>query len=198
MRTKRKFPHNTVVITIDDGYQNNYTVAYPILRKYGFPATIFIITNVMDTKRSFFFRDGFLSWDEVKEMSRNGIVFGAHTKNHVYLPAIEDEQVLWDEIAGSKEAIEKHIGLPVYYFAYPSGGFNPQAKRLTQRAEYKAAFTTSLGRDFLNRRGLYELVRISVRNINPNFSMKNWWGGIRFRAKLSGYYYALRTTKSEY
>jgi len=192
MKAKRKFAHNTVVITIDDGYQNNYTVAYPILKKYGFPATIFLATNFMDTKQ------GFLTWDQVREMSHNGISFGGHTKNHSYLPAIGDKNVLWDEIAGSKEMIEKQIARPVYYFCYPNGGFTEQAKITVQRAGYKGACTTTRGFDLLNRNDFYEINRISVRNANPELSFSNLWAPIRFMAKLSGYYNIFRKGKSGY
>jgi len=173
----RKFSHNTVVITIDDGYQNNYTYAYPILKKYGFPATIFLATNLMESK------DMYLTWTEIKEMSQNNIYFGGHTKNHVYLPSIMDKDVLWDEIAGSKEMIEKHMGHSVGYFCYPTGGFTEEVKNLVKKAGYKGACTTNRGSDFLNRQEFYELNRVSVRN--ADYSLSFW-------AKLSGYYNLFR------
>ena len=56
---KKRIPHKTVSITFDDGYKNNYLCAYPILKKYNFPATIFIITSVVG-------EDEYLSWDEIR------------------------------------------------------------------------------------------------------------------------------------
>jgi len=193
MAQGRKFPHNTVVITIDDGYENNYTVAYPILKKYGFPATIFLVTDFIGTKRFFYDQNqSFLNWDEIRQMSKDNISFGAHTKNHVYLPFVKDKNILWDEIAGSKDAIEKHLRQPVDYFCYPYGGFTEEIKALVKKAGYKGAATTHRGFDLQNRKEFYEINRISVRNTNPYFSLSNLYKPMRFWIKLSGYYNLFR------
>jgi peptidoglycan/xylan/chitin deacetylase (PgdA/CDA1 family) len=192
IRNRRRFSHNTVVVTIDDGYKNNFTCAYPTLKKYGFPAVIFLITNNMGTNVAF------LDWDEVKEMSKNNISFGGHTKNHAYLPSVDRKDVLWDEISGCKKAIEEHIGIPVDYFCYPLGGFTEEAEMLVKKTGYKGACTTNRGDDILNKYSVYELVRISVRNGNPYFSFSNLVAPIRFRAKLSGYYNIFRKEKRGY
>ena len=182
----RSFPHKTVVITIDDGYKNNFTYAYPVLKKYGFPATLFLITKHIGTSADF------LNWDEIKEMSKNNISFGGHTKNHPHLPEIQDKDVLWEEIAGCKKAIEEHIGIPAAYFCYPLGGITGAVEMLVQKAGYKGACTTKQGHDVFNKKDLYALNRISVRNGNPDFSFFNLWSPFRFRDKLSGYYNLFR------
>lgn len=189
IKNKRKFPHNTVVITIDDGYENNFTYAYPILKKYGFPAIIFLITNNIGVNKHY------LNWDQIKEMSKHNISFGGHTKNHPYLPSINKKDVLWDEIAGSKKAIEDHLGTRVDYFCYPYGGFTKQVETLVKKAGYKGACATNRGDDILNRYNVYEINRVSIRNSDPYFSFFNLFVPIRFRAKLSGYYNSFRKTK---
>ena len=138
---------------------------------------------------------GFLHWDEIKEMSKNNISFGGHTRHHVYLPSIKDKNLLWDEIAGCKEIIEKNLDMPVYYFAYPKGGFNEEIEMLLKKAGYKGACATNRGSDILNRWNAYELDRVSVRNSNPYFSLFNLFKPIRFRAKLLGYYNVFRKIK---
>ena len=191
MKKGKEFPHNTVVITIDDGHRSIYTYAYPVLKKNGFPATVFLITNRIGTNPDY------LNWDQVNEMFKHGISFGGHTKNHIFLPLIKEKDVLWDEITGSKEAIEKHIGAPVDYFAYPSGGFTPEVEMLTKKAGYKGACTTNRGYDVLNKADFYQLGRVSVRSSDPYFSFSNWYKPMRFRAKLSGYYNLYRKKKEK-
>lgn len=191
LKNGRKFSHNTVVITIDDGHKSVFTYAYPVLKKYGFPAEVFLVSDYMGVKPDF------LNWDEVKEMSKNNIFFGGHTRNHIYLPSIKNNKdSLWNEIAGCKKVIEAHLGMPVYYFCYPSGGFNQEIEAVVKKAGYKGACTTNRGFDVLNRQDLYELDRISVRDSDPLFSFYNIYKPIRFRAKLSGYYNLFRKMKS--
>ncbi len=175
-----KSAHNTVVITMDDGYKDNFTYAYPVLKKYGFPGTIFLIANNIGTDANF------LNWDEIRDMLKYRISFGGHTKNHVYLPSIKEKAILWDEIAGCKEHIEKHTGAAVSYFSYPRGGFTEEIKTLVKRAGYKAACTTNRGYDILDKKDVYELNRISMRNSDNAISL---W------AKVSGYYNVFRSVK---
>jgi peptidoglycan/xylan/chitin deacetylase (PgdA/CDA1 family) len=123
-------------------------------------------------------------------MSKNKISFGGHTKTHFYLGSIKDEKAAFEQILGSKKAIEEKISLPVDYFCYPSGGFNEKAKELVVKAGYQGACTTNRGFAKFNR-DVYELKRIKVTNsdaVKP-FS---------FSLKLSGYYNILRKEKRGY
>jgi peptidoglycan/xylan/chitin deacetylase (PgdA/CDA1 family) len=181
MRAKRKFKHNTVVITVDDGYEDNYTHAYPVLKKERFPATIFIIAEHIGMIK------GFLTWEEVKEMLKSGITFGAHTKSDVYVPSLRDEARLWEETAGARRMIEGHINSPVYYFCYPTGGFTEMAKETLKKAGYRAACTTNRGFADFNA-DLYELKRVKITNSDMNKPFSFW-------AKLSGYYNLFRSKK---
>jgi len=180
-RAGKKFNHKTVVITFDDGYVDNYTNAYPILIKYHLPATIFLISDAVGQTPII------LNWDQVKEMSQNGISFGSHTRNHVYLPSQSKERMK-DEIIESRHVIEEHLGKPVYYFSYPCGGFSEEIKAITVLAGYKAALTTNRGNDRYNI-DLFELDRIHVNNWDNNFS---------FYFKLSGFYNLFRLLKSSH
>ena len=178
-KARKKFSHKTVVITFDDGYKDNFKNAFPILKKYHFPAAIFLISDFIGINPNL------LSWDQIKEMSQYDIItFGSHTRRHVYLPE-ESEEDLNNEIVESKRIIEEHLGKPVYYFAYPSGGFSEHIKSLVAMAGYKAAFTTNRGHDRYNR-DLYELSRIRFND---------WDSSIVLWAKLSGYYNLFRKLK---
>ena len=184
IRNNRKFKHRTVVITTDDGYIDNYTYAYPILRKYNFPATMFIVSNFIDNK------EDYMAWNEIKIMAGNNILFGGHTRNDEYLPSLENREVLWDEIAGCKRDIENNIGKRIDYFCYPTGGFTEEVKAFMKKAGYKGACTTNRGFTELNK-DVYELKRVKVTNSDMNKPFSFW-------AKLSGYYNFFRSKKKGY
>ncbi|MBU1148341.1 MAG: polysaccharide deacetylase family protein [Candidatus Omnitrophica bacterium] len=184
IKNNRKFKHKTVVITTDDGYKDNYTYAYPILRKYNLPATMFIIANFIDNK------EDYMTWSEIKTMASKNISFGGHTRNEEYLPSVKEKEVLWDEIVGCKKAIENKIGVPVEYFCYPTGGFTEEVKAFVKEAGYKGACTTNRGFIELNK-GIYELKRVKVTNSDMNKLFSFW-------AKLSGYYNLFRSRKRGY
>ncbi len=182
IKNNRKFGHKTVVITIDDGYKDNYIYAYPILKQYDFPATIFIIANFIDNKKDF------MTWDEIRTVSGDEISFGGHTKNEAYLPSVEKKEVLWDETAGCKKLIENKIGIAVDYFCYPTGGFTEEVKQVLKKAGYKGACTTNRGFVELNK-DVYELKRVKITNSDTTKPFNFW-------AKLSGYYNLFRSRKS--
>lgn len=176
----KKFPRNTVVITFDDGFKDNYAYAYPILKKYKIPATIFLISDFIGKKNEH------LSWEQVSEMLSNNITFGSHTRTHSYLPDV-NRDIAWEEISGSKKQIEEKIGKKILYFSYPAGGFNKEIKNQVKLAGYKAACTTNRGFDKSNR-DVYELNRIKITDKDANM--------LKFHAKLSGYYNIFRSQKN--
>jgi peptidoglycan/xylan/chitin deacetylase (PgdA/CDA1 family) len=175
-----EFSRNTVVLQFDDGYEDNYRYAFPILKKYGFPAIIFLISDKVGSTY-------YLTWDQIKEMENNNIMFGAHTRHHVYLPMVS-LAVAQDEIAGSKKIIEDHLGHKIDYFCYPTGGFTKDIKGLVMDAGYKAAVTTNRGKGKFNV-DLYELKRIHMNNTDDRYS------GLILWFKLSGYYNLFRHFK---
>jgi peptidoglycan/xylan/chitin deacetylase (PgdA/CDA1 family) len=129
-------PAKTIAITFDDGFENNYKSAYPVLKKYNIPATIFVVTSYVGSP-------GFLSWSEIKEMSDSGIIsIGSHTMTHFWL--LESAPgFLKDEVDGSKEILEKKIGKRVSLFCYPMGSFDGQSKKAVKDAGYSCAVSTS-------------------------------------------------------
>jgi len=119
-------PADTVAITLDDGLKDNYTNAYPILKKYLVPATMFLIVdkigeaipNSGDTANAA--EASHLTWAQIEEMSENGISFGSHTLTHTSLRNIPLDDVRF-EVEDSKKAIEGRLDIPVELFAYPFG-----------------------------------------------------------------------------
>ncbi len=171
-------PKNSVVITFDDGYEDNYKNAYPILKFNGFTATFFIISNMPG-------KEGFMTWNEIKEMEKGGMSIGSHTVNHPYLPAI-DRIEQREELELSKKTIEAKLGHRIDYLAYPTGGYNSAIKKMTRKAGYVGACTTNRGYDRFNK-DVYALKRIRFNN-DETYSLVLW-------AKLSGYYNLFRKPK---
>ena len=80
-RGKGRAPaHHSIVLTFDGGYEDVYTRAFPVLKQYGFPATVFLVVRLVGKK-------GYLTWDQIKEMEKSGIIFGSHAITHAALPA---------------------------------------------------------------------------------------------------------------
>ena len=138
MKGEEKMPRRTVAITADDGFENFYTYAFPLLKKYNLKATVFMITGKIG-------EPGMLNWHELREMSDSGLVtIGSHTKSHPWLPTVSvDEDRLHEELAGSKKTLEDGLGRRVDFICYPNGGFNDLTKETARRAGYKGGFTTN-------------------------------------------------------
>ncbi len=179
IKQNKIFPHKTVVITFDDGFENNYTQAFAILKQYQFPATIFLITDVVG-------KPGFLTWDQIKEMEKSGISFGSHTRLHSYLPSIDHAEQR-NQIQISKEILETQLGHTIDYLAYPSGGFNESIQALVKESGYKGACTTNRGYHPHND-DPYEIKRIRFGD-QDNSDFVLW-------VKLSGYYQIFRKWKN--
>jgi len=125
-------PPKSVVLTFDDGWENQFLYAYPLLKKYSYTATFFIFTHAIDHK-------SFLTWDQVKTMDAGGMTIGGHTRTHPYLPDITDPVVLRREIIGGKSVVENRIGHAISLFAYPYGHYNDEIIGIVKEAGYEAA-----------------------------------------------------------
>jgi peptidoglycan/xylan/chitin deacetylase (PgdA/CDA1 family) len=133
-------PKKSVAITFDDGYYDNYLNAYPYLWEHNLPAAIFLTTGHCGKKAAL---DGvplrMLGWNEIKEMSRNGIVLGAHTVTHPDLRKMGPDGIK-GEILGSTNEIERRVGTKVEYFAYPYGAYTDEIVKLVEDVGIRAAF----------------------------------------------------------
>lgn len=152
-------PDRPVLLTFDDGYEDNYTVAFPILRDVEFPAVIFLVT---DSKRRTNFWDAdepqvpLMSPGQAREMAKYGIEFGSHTVSHRRLPEIRSSAGT-KELKDSKSFLEDTLGSKVFSFAYPYGALNPHVKELVREAGYSFAAAADTGplkfhQDFLEIR----------------------------------------------
>ncbi len=135
---KEKLPRKPVVITFDDGYPDNYSIAFPILKQYNFTAAFFVVTGYMEPGQ------GMLTWDQLREMQAYGMTIGSHTVDHLELSKLSLAEQK-NEIFQSKAKIESELGTSVDYFCYPNGKFNQTTLSLLRQAGYKLAVTTAPG-----------------------------------------------------
>lgn len=142
LQFRRQIPSRSVVITFDDGWSSVHDIALPILKKYGYPATLFVYTDLIVGSRET------LSWEQVRELSRNGFDIQCHSKTHRYLGRKERKESFRDyfeavrkEIVESSKILRKHIGREVKYLAYPYGDTNALVAAMTRREGFRLAFT---------------------------------------------------------
>ena len=139
-------PRKAVVITFDDGWRTTYDFALPILKKYGFPATLFVYTDLINSHKSA------LTWEQVRKLAQSGVVdIQCHTKSHRNLNMKPKENLkgylaaLETELVKSRETIKQKIGKECEFLAYPYGATNHLVAAMAQKTGYRAAFTVRRG-----------------------------------------------------
>lgn len=170
---ENKILPKTVVMTLDDGFKDNYTYAFPILKKYNFPATIFLIVNEVGQA------DDRLNWEEVRIMQDSGLIdFGSHTRSHLYLTALKREK-LENEIVESRRIMEEKLKQPVHTFSYPYGDINARVESLIHDLGFKVAVGVWPERRYAAD-DLHALRRIPINYISENLFI--------FWLQCSGYF----------
>ena len=180
-------PDKSVAITLDDGFQDNYDNALPILTRFKVPATVFLTVGYIGTGRlPTLTRTDFmprpLDWSEVKEMQAQGIEFGSHTLTHPMLSQVPLD-VARREIGESKRMLEDRLGTSVPFFCYPRGDLNEVVKRIVRDEGYRAACSTLPG---LNDRRI-DLFGLRRTYISRHDSARE------FAKKMAGAYDLLQT-----
>jgi len=161
IKSKKRIPGKTVCITFDDGYEDNYLNAFPVLKELGFPATIFMMTDNIN-------RGGCLKTWQIKEMVDNNITIGSHTKSDFWLGG-NDLKKARAEIYGSKAVLERVTSGKTNFFSYPLGGFTKATRQMVIDAGYKGAVATNPGRDY-PADDIYALKRVRIsRSSNSMF-----------------------------
>jgi peptidoglycan/xylan/chitin deacetylase (PgdA/CDA1 family) len=165
-------PYNTIAITFDDGIYDSYQNAYPVLKKYRIPATMFIITGKIG-------QFGYLGWKDVREMSDSGLItIGSHTVTHEWLPTVSADK-LRTELTESKAILEKNTAKQVNTFCYPYGAYGEREKEAVKNEGYIYAATTG------PRNGDAYGDSLSIRRIKISRTSDNLFV---FWFETSGYY----------
>lgn len=170
LRAGRPVPQKTVALTFDDGTLDNFTYAFPVLKKMGFPATIYMITRNIG-------KEGWLSEEDLRILDESGIAIGSHTASHAFLPGL-NPGLIPQELSESKQRLEAILGRPVDLFSYPAGGVTPSIERQVAEHGYTSAVTTNYGR---GRHDVFALHRVKASESGG--SLFGFW------AKISGYYH---------
>jgi len=127
----KPLPEKAIAITFDDSYKEQYQYAFPLLKKYGFVATFFVITSWVGRADAF-------SWAQIKEMSEAGMAVGSHSVTHPHLDTLSDED-LKNEVENSKKVLEENLGKTIDFIAYPAGFYNDKVIQAVKNAGYIGA-----------------------------------------------------------
>jgi len=147
LKNKKEIPQKTVVLTFDDGYEDNYFNVFPILKGYNFPATIFLATGFIEKEipNSAKIPLKTLDWRQIKEMHNSGLInFKPHTVNHPKLTQISLEEAK-KEILDSKRIIEEKLNKKCKFFAYPYGKYNQEIIKILKENGFEGAVTIKEG-----------------------------------------------------
>lgn len=135
LKTGIPLPPKPIVLTFDDGYSGHYQYVYPLLKKYGYPATFAIYTSKVGKKLG----RSSLTWEQLKEMAKDPLVtIASHTLTHPDLTQ-QPSDLLDQEIINSKQTLEKALNMPIQHFVYPEGKFDERVEAIVQKAGYTSA-----------------------------------------------------------
>lgn len=138
LKSHSGLPSKSVVITIDDGYRDNYEYAFPILKKYNIVANIMVATGLMEAA-------DYLTWSQIEEMGKSGLVFYTdHTWSHANLSSQTLDKIKF-EIETAKQQLEQHTGQKIDIFTYPYGSYTATVEKVLQDDGFLGAFSTVYG-----------------------------------------------------
>lgn len=149
-------PSKPVCLTFDDGYEDNYTIVYPMMKEFGFPWTVFVITGDVGKPNR-------MTWEQLNEMADSrAVTIASHTVTHPRLHNLPPEEVR-REIAGAQQALKEHLGIDNPWIAYPYGDYDETVDEIAREAGIRLAVTTDAGRVHAGSYP-YELRRVWIGN----------------------------------
>ena len=163
IRMGHKFTKKTIGISIDDAFLSFYKIAWPMLRAEGFPVTLFVATKPVDRKGR-----SYMSWDQLRELSRAGVTIGSQTASHLHMPLQSAKQNL-AELKASNLRFKSELGTVPKMIAYPYGEYSLAVDQVVRAAGFKTGFGQHSGAIYKNSNFFYL----------PRFTFNETYGGIR-------------------
>jgi len=143
---RQGLPKKSVLITMDDGYRSVYKIAYPILKEFGYTATLFVYTSFVGVSKMA------ITWDQLKEMKADGFMIGSHTIFHSDLTRPKEGESepefmarIKDELSGSKKILDQNLQQNTFILAYPFGYYDQRSIQMAKKAGYKVAMSVKRG-----------------------------------------------------
>jgi peptidoglycan/xylan/chitin deacetylase (PgdA/CDA1 family) len=163
LKSGRDIPQRTIVLTFDDGYQDFYSNAFPVLKSFRLKSTVFLPTGYVGKEMTNSNRIPLplLNWEQIREVHQNGLVkFGPHGVKHAHLTELDSIGVAY-EINESRRSIREHLGEVCNVFCYPRGKYNLEVMHKVAGYDFSAAITVDRG--VVNHRAnLFALKRNSI------------------------------------
>lgn len=174
VRSGKKIPPHWIALTFDDGHRDFYTRVYPILKKHGFHASIFVVINWIGRLESN------LNWNHLRRLVKDNLIsIGSHTVSHKLLPLLTPQEAQ-EEILRSKLILEEKLKKPVVSFCYPAGALSEGIKEMVKEAGYEHAVGTAYARGEFKDNDVYVFRRVVVTKSSKI--------PLVFRLMISGYY----------
>lgn len=179
-----RLARRSVVITFDDGYQNFAEHAFPVLRRYGYPATVFLVAGLLGQRAQWLLDDGrdgppLMSAATVRELAGADISFGSHSLSHPRLSRLTPERQR-EEIVASKARLEDQLGFAVADFCYPYGDYDRHARDLAEAAGYRSALTCVRGA----ANGAANRFEIPRKAVSYGDSLAGVWWKLHFKHRV--------------
>jgi peptidoglycan/xylan/chitin deacetylase (PgdA/CDA1 family)/CelD/BcsL family acetyltransferase involved in cellulose biosynthesis len=196
-----KFPDNSVVITFDDGYQDNFNVLFPILKKYEMPVSIFLVTGYIDGSVQLEGAENWqgMTWDEIREMNEfEYITFGSHTDSHRLMGSLNMDEIT-QEIKVSIEKFQQNLNEKCKLFAFPNGQGKDIPKfaiSILERMSISGSCST-LWRASNSQKDLFTLKRIMIKSsddvVNLELKLKGGYDYLYFWHKIRSFISNIRS-----
>lgn len=175
-RGEMKSKGREIVITFDDANETFMQEAWPVLRRYSYPVTVFAVSE--SVKRQV---NGSMTAEDFKELlDSERVTVGSNTKTHPALPEVESAEQLLEEVRGSKQDLEAELKTKINYFSYPNGDLDDRALKAVHDSGYQLGFTTSYHKLGHLRETPFSITRLNISQSSDN--------PVIFWAKITGVY----------